>query len=460
MNKATNMTQGSVQKIIRRMMVTLVIGAIAAVVFGFVDTALVGRLGETQLAVLGFAAPVTMIVLAIVLSLCLGVGTAVARASTDKAGVKHLTTDGLMITMGITFVIVIAGLLSIKPLFFGMGATQAEMPYIIPYMTVWFLGLPAIAFSMVGTNVMRGIGNAKVTALMSTIMFCICLLLDPFLILGLWIFPELGILGAAVSIMVGRISVLLFMLYVMVIKAKLVSFKGCSICRIKNSAKKILHVAVPSMITKSIIPIGAYIITGFLAAYGSNVVAGFGAGGRVGNLALVVTNSLAAVMVPFAGQNFGAGKLDRLRHGFRYSLITNAVYGIAMYLVLFFAAPYIAELFSTGDTVRQSTVLYLRIAMGGLVFQGGALIITSMFNAVGKPIHAAGISIMQVFVLYVPVAYMLSQQMGPAGIFVALVASYVVAFAVSYRLFQRFLSRCENEQSIAVRKRRRARQIG
>ncbi len=443
MNDTTDMTRGNVQKLIRSMTLTLTLGAVASVVFGFVDTAFVGQLGESQLAALGYTAPVTLIGASIVLSLCLGVGIAVARASTDKSETKRFTTDGALIAVSIAIVIMLAGLLTIKPLFYGMGATDEEMQYIIPYMTVWYIGLPAITFSMLGTNVMRGLGNAKVTAVISTVLYCIALALDPLLILGIGIFPKLGILGAAISFFIGRLSVCLFMVYILVFKSKLFDFKSLSISRLKDSAKSVFHVAVPNMLTKSIVPIGAYIITAIISGYGSSAVAGFGAGSRIVNFVLLGVNALAAVMIPFAGQNYSAEKPARMRRGFRYGLIANVAYGVLLYALLFVLAPSIARLFSSSEAVREVIVTFLRIAMAGLVFQGGMLMITSIFNAVGKPLRAAGMWVVQVFALYVPLSLILSRAMGAAGIFAALAISYTVSFAVSYLMLCRFQSQCE-----------------
>ena len=443
MNDTTDMTRGNVPKLIRSMTLTLTLGAVASVVFGFVDTAFVGQLGESQLAALGYTAPVTLIGASIVLSLCLGVGIAVARASTDKEQTRRFTTDGAMIAVSIAVVIMVTGILTIKPLFYGMGATDDEMRYIIPYMTVWYIGLPAITFSMLGTNVMRGLGNAKVTAVISTVLYCIALALDPFLILGIGIFPKLGIFGAAISFFTGRLSVCLFMVYILVFKSKMFDFKGLSLTRLKDSAKSIFHVAVPNMLTKSIVPIGAYIVTAIISGYGSSAVAGFGAGSRIVNFILLGVNALAAVMIPFAGQNYSAEKPARMRRGFRYGLIANVFYGVGLYALLFVLAPYIARLFSSSDAVRAVIVEYMRIAMAGLVFQGGMLMITSIFNAVGKPLRAAGMWVVQVFVLYVPLSLLLSKSMGPSGIFAALAISYAISFSVSYFMLSRFQAQCE-----------------
>ena len=446
MNKTQDLTKGDVEKTIIKMTLTLVVGTLAMVVYGFVDTAIVGQLGQTQLAVLGFAYPVTFVLMSIIAGLSIGTATAVARIATNREGVTRLVTDGLIITFVVAVGVVVVGIVTIEPLFYGMGATDAEMPYILKYMTLWYLSAPLLVFTMLGNNTMRALGNAKVTALVSSTIYVLALLMDPLFILGIGFFPRLGIVGSAVAILIGRFCAFLVILYFIRIKTKLISLKGISIRKIGKSAKKILHVAIPCIFTKSIIPIGVYVINGFLAVYGSGAVAGFGAGQRVERLAMHLILNFTFVMIPFAGQNFGAGKLDRLKQGIRYTFGIIVIYSVVVYAAMFFAAPYIATIFNESAIVQQTTVMYLRIALAGMIFQGGVLMFTSMFNAVGKPFHAAGISVLQVFVIYVPLAYLLSQQMGPVGIFVALVVSYVISMAIGYLLFSRFLRKEECAQ--------------
>jgi len=88
-------------------------------------------------------------------------------------------------------------------------------------------------------------------------------------------------------------------------------------------------------------------------------------------------------------------------------------------------------------------VLYLRIAGAGLAFQGSIQIVTSSFNAVGKPIYATIIALLQMFGIYIPLSFALSSLLGQAGIFVALVISYILAAVIGHISFMRFLRKEE-----------------
>ncbi len=448
----TDLTQGDIKKTIIRLTLPMILGIFGMVAFNFADTAFVAQLGGTQLAALSFTFPVVMIIQSISLGLGMGAGSVISRVSTDKDSVKRIATDSLILSFIVVVIVVIAGMLTIKPLFYGLGATDAEMPYIMQYMTVWYFGVPLVVIPMVGNNIIRALGDTKVPGLVMLIASGINIVLDPLLIFGIWIFPKMGVTGAALATVISRFVTLCVTLYILMIREKLLTFKQISFAKFRNSVGRVLHVGIPAGLTRAIVPFGTYIITGLLAVYGANVVAGYGAGVRTEFVFLTVINALASVMISFSGQNFGARNILRLKQGFWFATKINAFYGLAAYAILFFTAPYIALIFSADGHITQVTVLYLRIAGAGIAFQGGIQTATSAFNAVGKPFYAALISLLQMFGIYIPLSFALSLILGQAGIFAALVISYILSAVAGQFAFVRFLRKesAKNDEMLST----------
>lgn len=443
-----DLTQGNIKKTIIRLTLPMILGIFGMVAFNFADTAFVAQLGGTQLAALSFTFPVVMIIQSISMGLGMGAGSVISRVAKELGSVKRLATDSLMLAFVVVVVVVAVGMLTIEPLFYGLGATDVEMPYIKQYMTVWYFGVPLVVIPMVGNNIIRALGDTKIPGLVMLVAAGINIILDPLFIFGIGFFPKMGVTGAALATVISRFTVLCVSLYVLGIRERLLTFKGFSFAKMRNSFARVLHVAVPSALTRAIVPFGAYIITGLLAAYGAGVVAGYGAGIRSEFVMLTVVGALAAVMISFSGQNFGARKIERLRQGFKFAVKFNALYSIGAYAVLFFAAPYVAKIFSTEPIITQTTVLYLRIAGAGLAFQGVIQIVTSSFNAVGKPIYATLLSLAQMFGIYIPLSFALTLFMGQAGIFVALVVSYILAAIAGHIGFMRFLRKEDKKNAV------------
>ncbi len=196
----------------------------------------------------------------------------------------------------------------------------------------------------------------------------------------------------------------------------------------------------PAAVTRLIIPVAAGIITALLASVGTEAVAGFGAAVKFERFALLFTMAIATVMAPFTGQNYGAGKIDRIEKGIRFSILSLGIGAVLLALMFLFSRP-LASLFSTDRKVIEVTALYFRIVPMVYGMQGIFNISSMVLNALNKPIHAVSLTVFQMFVLYIPLAHLGKRLMGTAGIFSALVVSYTISGILAYMLIQRELRR-------------------
>ena len=441
MSRIRDLSQGDIKKTIISMTLPMIFGMLGMVAFNFADTAFVGHLGGVQLAALTFTFPVILIIQSVGHGIGIGTGSVVARSAADREKVRRIATDGLLLSVIMVAIFVTIGMLTMRPLFAGMGATDAEMRYVAQYMTVWYFGVPMVVIPIMGNNIIRALGDTKVPGVVMLIAASVNIVLDPLLIFGIGPFPKMGVAGAALATVISRFVTFSVALYILIKREKLICFKGFNLSVFGRSIKEILHIGIPSAVTKAIVPTGTYIITGFLAAYGTSVVAGYGAGVKTEFVVMSVLIALGTVIMSFAGQNYGAGRIDRLRQGFKFAHTACAVYGFAAYALLFFTAPFIASIFNLDAMIQQTTVLYIRIAAAVLAFQGSVQVDIFAYNAVGKPLQAAGLSLLQMFGLYIPLALLLPRWLGQAGIFAALAVSYMVTSVIGYLSFMRFLEK-------------------
>jgi Na+-driven multidrug efflux pump len=146
------------------------------------------------------------------------------------------------------------------------------------------------------------------------------------------------------------------------------------------------------------------------------------------------------VLAPFVGQNLGAGKLHRVVTGIRYGKSFSLFWGAALYLMLVALAHPIASIFSENPQVQSIIVLYLRIVPLGYGLQGVLLLCASSMNVLNKPLQAATLVIVQMFIFYVPLAYAGLYLYGPAGVFGALALAYLAAGIAGHFLLNRFMA--------------------
>lgn len=431
---SAKLTTGPVVGTLVSLALPMMVGIVGMVAFNLVDTFFVGRLGTLQLAAMSFTFPVVLVVSCIARGLGVGVSSVLARAigAGDHHRIQRLTTDGLVLSLLVVSTFVIAGLFTIEPLFRLLGAGDDIMPLIKTYMSIWYWGMPFVVIPMVGNNAIRATGDTRTPSMIMVVAILINMVLDPLLIFGPGPFPRLELAGAAIATVIARAVTLVVSLLVLWRREKMLSFEMPRLQEVLESWKRILFVGIPAAGTLIIIPLATAIVTRLVSAYGVESVAGFGVASRIEMFSGTPVIALSTVIIPFIGQNLGAGKMERIQRGLKYSRLFALLWGLVLLLVFLVSSRFIAAIFNNNSAVIEATSLYLlfvSVSYGALgVFQ----LISSAFNALNKPLHAAGLSILRVFVLYVPLAALGSSWFGLKGIFAAATLANLVVGVVSY----------------------------
>lgn len=441
MRLAINQTTAPVKSSILKLAGGMLFGLFAMSAFNAVDTFFVGRLGATQLAAMSFTFPVVMILNSISFGLGIGISSTVSRAlgAGDTEAVKRLTTDGLILSMLIVLILGVLGLFTIRPLFALLGAGGDTLDYIQQYMTVWYLGIPFVIIPMAGNNVIRATGDTIMPSVIMMISVAVNVILDPLFIFGIGSLPGLGITGAAIATVIARFASLVFSLYILIHREKLVSTDKVPFSKVKQSWKSITYVGVPAALMQAINPLSLSILTGLLAGFGDSVVAGFGAAGRVEMIIMNIPMAFGSVMGPFAGQNWGANKVERIKEGAKFSALITLVWGALIFVLSLLFSHQIISLFSKDSDVIRVGSKYLITLSVGYGFLGILQISTQSMNGIGKPMNAGMVTLLKAFGLNIPLALIFSQSFQESGIFFASSISNIIAGVVGYLMLDKLV---------------------
>jgi Na+-driven multidrug efflux pump len=186
------------------------------------------------------------------------------------------------------------------------------------------------------------------------------------------------------------------------------------------------------MVTNVIIPLSAAIVVFMLAGFGVDAVAGYGVAARMEPFALLIFYSLSAVSSPFFGQNFGAGKMDRLIEARRLITRFCLLYGLLLVLAMDLLARPIAGLFSETEAIRNVAVHYFWLVSWGYGAHGIVMTVTAAFNGTGRPLPGMLLSSSRVMFLFLPLALLGRWLLGLEGIFLASSTSNVVLALIAY----------------------------
>ena len=430
--------EGPIGPVVFRMMVPMIIGIFASMTFQLVDTYFVSLLGTQELAALGFVAPVafTVINFAIGLSIATSVivGQAIGQGAHNRAA--RITSETMLLALIFMVLISIAGVLSIDPLFSALGASPATLVLIHEYLDIWYLFVALLVIPMIANGAIRATGDTKWPSILLMVSGLINVILDPIFIFGWGPVPAMGISGAAWATVCGWGFGFIAALSVLYFREHLLVFALPPLKELLQVWRQALKLAAPISIANMLSPISTVVLTAMVAGYGEPAVAAFGTGVRVEALAFIVALAATAALSPYMSQNLGAGNVQRAKDALNITLKRLMVYQLVAYGVLFVAAKPIAMLFSKDPQVIETATLYLRIMPLGLAAYSCVIVFNTAFNAAHQSHRTLSVSLVRLFILLIPCAWIGSRYFGLSGFFVGAVLANVLTIAVSWHFYR------------------------
>lgn len=429
-----DLTTGPVGGHLRRQTSAFSLGLVAIFSFEAVNMFYIAWLGDIPLAAVSFTLPVIWFIYGIAMGFEIGAASVISRAvgRQDEHLARRLTTDSALLSTLVLGVMCVVGLNTIDPVFRLLGATPELLPLIHDYMSVWYWVAPADACLWASLAALRARGNAPLEARLITIAAILNLILDPLFIFGLLGFPRMEVMGAALATLLSNVSVLIITLLYLAGRLKIFASPFAPLRVILSSWAHMLVIGIPAVITNLVIPLSSGIVVSMLAVYGVDVVAGFGVAARIEPFAMLVFYSLSAVSSPFFGQNFGAGKLNRLIEARRLITRFCLIYGLVLMLVMDVFAWPITGLFSETEAIRNVAVHYFWLVSWGYGAHGIVMTVNAAFNGTGRPLPGVLISSARVIFLFLPLALLGRWWFGLEGIFLASSVSNLALAIVAY----------------------------
>ena len=433
-NRRAKLTEGSVGRHLVNMTLPMLLGITTMMAQAFIDTWFLGKVGDRALAAYSFGFPILMIVTSVASGLGAGTSSVVARAlgADDHGRAKRLSTDSLILSLIISVVCAIVGILTIEPLFAALGAPADMIPMIGSFMTILYAAVPFIMLGMVGTASMRATGDTLLPGKLMIGAAVLNVILDPIFIFGFGPVPALGLNGAAIAGLLARGAFFIVGTWYLRYRLDLVTFSKPDATEMRESWRDVLHVGLPAAGTNVIVPMGLALVTAMIADFGPKAVAGFGVASRVESLVLVPYYALSAIIGPFVGQNLSALREDRIQESLRLCAIFCIASGLVFAGGLALASGFLPSLFSDSPEVINVTKTFLWIAPIGYGTYGVVMFVNASFNGLGKPMPGVAVSVMRIALLYIPLAIIGKALFGIVGIFAAYALANLLSGAISF----------------------------
>jgi len=426
-----------------RLALPMLVGIVGMMAFNVVDTFFVGRLGTLPLAAMTLTFPVVMVVGTFTLGLAVGAMVVVSQSigAGDESRIRRYTTDALTLAGLCVVVLAGVGLATIEPLFRLLGATDAMMPFVRQYMLIWYPGMVFYVVPTVGNNIIRATGDTLTPSVVMLVGVAINAALDPLLIFGWGPIPPLGVAGAAIATVLTRAMTLVVALWVLHFREHLLvtPWPGGQI--LIESWKVILRMGLPVAISNVVIPIALGAVTRIVTRFGTEAVAGFGVATRIESFGLALVFALSSGISPFVGQNFGAGRMDRVREGIGHAKAFCLGWGVLLLLVFALFGRRLASYFDPSPAVIRSAALYLWIVSLSLGLRGIHLVVWTSLNVLGRPYDSLFLEFLLAFGLWIPLALAGAHLAQLPGLYGGLSLANLLAGAVAYVWIDRVVKR-------------------
>jgi putative MATE family efflux protein len=409
------------------------LGISSMILASMIETIYIGILGAKELAAYSFMFPVIMALTSISMGVGVGASSLIARAEGegDRRQVKRLATHTVFLTLALTLLLSCSTYFFLEFFYASMGAEGEVLQLVVAYAEIWVVfGLVSFTIPMVSSTVLRALGIAKVPGYIMTITSGVQLIVSPILIFGLFGVPAQGLLGSAYGfLIIGIIRIIAFAVLVANENILLTTdvLKGWLL-----SAKAIMHIALPSMLSSLIGPVSIGITIALLAAHGDVIVAAFGVVSRIEMLVTMILGALASSVAPFVGQNWGAKQDDRIKEGLSIAYRFCLLWGVVCFIVLGLFGDNLVSLINDDKQLIEAAGWFMIIVPISFGLMGVGQVAASVFIALGKPLPPTILSILRTVVVYIPMAIVFDGYWGYMGIFIALMVANVLFGGAAY----------------------------
>jgi putative MATE family efflux protein len=264
--------------------------------------------------------------------------------------------------------------------------------------------------------------------------------LCPLLIRGFGPIPAFGVTGAAMATTLGRSVGVCYQLYHLFNGKRLVTFVWKYLAPDPVIIRSVISIAWPATL-QFLIGSGSWIVLSMLVAHTghSDASAGYQIAIRLVMFFILPAWGMSNAAATLVGQNLGALQPQRAEDSVIKTARYNAVFMLAVSLLLLLFAPLIVSFFTQEKLVADYAIQAVRIISAGYVFYGIGMVMSNAFNGAGDTRTPTVINFFGFWFLQIPLAYILSTTlaMGPAGVFIAIPVAETVISIAAYILFKK-----------------------
>lgn len=409
--------------------------------YQLIDTFWVGRLGAGAVASVSLSFPLLFLILAMGLGLTLAGTVLVAqyKGMNDQKMVDMAASQTLSIMTIVSVVLAGSGVLLAEPLMQIIGTPDNIFADTVSYFRISSFGFVFLFIFFVSQSLLRGVGRPNVPMVIVSITVALNLFLDPLFIFGWGPIPAMGVSGAAVaSVITQGLSALVGVYVLLDGKYGIKISRKCLIPEFKW-VRMLVKIGLPASVEQSTRAMSMGVMIILVTAFGSEMVASYGIGARILGFIVIPALGFAIATTTLVGQYIGAGSVGKAEQAGMISIKVSFYSLTVVGIILFLLAEPITALFVPGEpeVIRQGA-LFIKIMAPSFGLLAMQQVINGIFNGAGKTAISMIISIISLWMMRFPIAFVLSHNtsLGVEGIFWSFPISNLLAAIMAFIWFR------------------------
>ena len=403
MKKSVNLVSGNISSTLIKLSLPILGTSFIQMAYNMIDMLWVGRIGSSAVAAVGTAGFFTWFGSALVFISKIGAEIGVSQA----IGKKDVKERNKLINIVIAIMYTMFLIVFRKELvgFFKLGDYEINN-MAISFLVVVSLGMIFSFLNPLFTGIFNASGSSKIPFIINTIGLIVNIVADPILIFGLFGFPALGVVGAALATVGAQAIVTVIFIISFIKNGYSLKLKNKKYIE-KKTIIKICRLGIPTALQNCSFAFFAMIIGRLIASWGPVAIAVQKVGSQIEAISWMTAEGFGVALTAFVGQNYGANRWDRILKGYKVTMILAGFIGIFATILLIFAGKNIFSIFLPEAEAIEAGGTYLRILGLSQLFMCIEITTAGAFNGLGNTVTPSWVSIILTG-LRIPIAILLS----------------------------------------------------
>lgn len=396
--KTSGITEGVIWKQLLIFFFPILIGSFFQQLYNTVDTIIVGQyVGKVALAGVGSTGTLTNLWVGFFIGLASGASVIISQffGRRDEESLSKAVHTSIALALAGGVILMVIGLLTAQPSLKLLGVPDEVMGEALTYIRIYYAGIIACIIYNVGTGILRAIGDSKMPLYVLIVCCMVNIVLDLLFVVAFhW-----EVFGVALATVLSQaVSAVLVMLRLMrtseayKVELKKIRFHW-------SIFGQVVRIGLPKGFQSVLYSISNLVIQSAVNSFGTDAVASWAAVGKVDGFIWMIMSAFGISITTFVGQNFGAGKYDRVRKGVRVCLGMTAGAILVLSAVEFFFAGSILRIFTGDETVVALGTSFIRIWAPAYIAYVFVEVFSSAICGVGEAFKPMVITIFGVCVL-------------------------------------------------------------